>query len=90
MIDSRLVTLSTDHLALSATYLLEPASVAGFSRAFESLRASYPGLRLLLSGPWPPYSFVSTADDRPLLGAGTWNLSSVARAVVGKCTNSGD
>jgi len=54
--------LPTSHLALRAAYLLEPSRVGAFRGAFEEVRQARPYLRLLLSGPWPPYSFVTPQD----------------------------
>ena len=56
------VVLPTSHLALRAAYLLEPSRVGAFRGAFEEVRQARPYLRLLLSGPWPPYSFVTPQD----------------------------
>jgi hypothetical protein len=50
-----------------AAFLVAPADLGAFRGAFEALRASLPaslpGTRLLLSGPWPPYSFVTQPHD---------------------------
>ncbi len=43
---------------LSLYFLVQRAMVASFRRAFRSLSATEPA-RLLLSGPWPPYNFVT-------------------------------
>ena len=43
---------------LSAAYLVERDRVQSFSEAFERVRASFPELKFLLSGPWPPYNFI--------------------------------
>ncbi len=86
-IDSRPAILPTDCLAVSSTYLLEPTRVAGFRESFERLRAAHPALRFLLSGPWPPYSFVTPPNDRPLAGASLRDLSALASALVGQYTS---
>jgi|SRR5690348_1533227 len=49
----------TPRLALRATYLLEPDQVKDFKAVCGELRTSLPDLRFLVTGPWPPYSFVS-------------------------------
>jgi hypothetical protein len=49
-------------IAVRATYLLEPANVGDFRAAFEAIRPTRPELRLLLTGPWPPYSFVTNPE----------------------------
>ena len=51
---------AADRWLLSSAYLVPVAEVDGFRRAFESLEASHPELELLLTGPWPPYSFAPT------------------------------
>ncbi len=43
---------------LSATYLVEMDSVQSFRETFERVRVSFPELKFLLSGPWPPYNFI--------------------------------
>jgi len=47
-------------LALRAVHLLERAQVDAFGEAFDAARRRHAAeARLLLSGPWPPYSFVT-------------------------------
>ncbi|MBU0703233.1 MAG: GvpL/GvpF family gas vesicle protein [Chloroflexi bacterium] len=64
-------TLITPRLLLTAAYLVERDRVTAFQREVGGLNAAYPALRLLCTGPWPPYSFVTatvpTADgeERP-------------------------
>jgi hypothetical protein len=45
---------------LNWAFLLAPAEIAEFRAALERLHGdeAFPGLRLALTGPWPPYSFV--------------------------------
>jgi hypothetical protein len=54
--------LASERIACSAAYLVDPAAVPGFRRAFASLCSERPELDLVLSGPSAPYSFV--AEDR--------------------------
>jgi Gas vesicle synthesis protein GvpL/GvpF len=42
---------------LRAAYLVDRAAVADFVLAVGRLERDHPGLRLLCTGPWPPYSF---------------------------------
>lgn len=56
--DARRTVLPTTRLALRAAYLVDPARVPDFQMTFERTRRSRPELSFLLSGPWPPYSFV--------------------------------
>src|SRR5207248_4985702 len=61
-LDRRCSLLPTPRLAVRAAYLLEPGRVPAFQDAFAQLRRAHPDLRLLLSGPWPPYSFVTPPE----------------------------
>jgi hypothetical protein len=62
-------------MLLNAAYLIPREETAAFKRAFYQLKDSNPFLKFLLSGPWPPYNFVSVAlqppslDPSPLLNA---------------------
>ncbi len=47
--------------AIRAAYLVQPGQVQEVQRAIEAERQARPDLRWLVSGPWPPYSFVSGA-----------------------------
>lgn len=46
-------------MLLNGAYLVPVARVAGFHAAVAALTRSRPALRLELTGPWPPYSFVA-------------------------------
>lgn len=46
-----------DHELLRCAYLVERASVDGFRDAVAELQRDRSDLALLLTGPWPPYSF---------------------------------
>jgi hypothetical protein len=63
IIERRSVVAPSPRLLLRAAYLLDPSSVPPFLRAIEKLRAAHDDVRVLVSGPWPPYSFVSRAGD---------------------------
>ena len=52
--------LFTHRLLLTAAYLVKRQQMAAFNRQVEALSVTYPALRFLCTGPWPPYSFVST------------------------------
>jgi len=45
-------------MLLNAAYLLDRADGIGFSEAVAAVADARPELRLELTGPWPPYSFV--------------------------------
>jgi hypothetical protein len=57
-LERRASVLPTPRIAVRAAYLLESAGVSGFQKAFEGIRETRGDLRVLLTGPWPPYSFV--------------------------------
>ena len=42
---------------IRAAYLLDRAAVPGFAERVAQLQADTPALRLVCTGPWPPYSF---------------------------------
>ncbi|MGW2250714.1 GvpL/GvpF family gas vesicle protein [Kitasatospora sp. NPDC001660] len=44
-------------MVLNGSYLLDHADRQRFADAVAALAARHPGLRLELTGPWPPYSF---------------------------------
>ena len=44
-------------LVLNFCYLLERNKLSLFKRAYYRLRKAWPQVKILYSGPWPPYSF---------------------------------
>lgn len=54
----RMALLPTPRVALRATYLLDPSRLNAFTVAFETTMKARSDVRVLLTGPWPPYSFV--------------------------------
>lgn len=46
-----------DWLVLNGTYLVDDAGAGEFAAAVAELDRTVPGIRLELTGPWPPYSF---------------------------------
>ena len=50
----------------NAAYLLDAADGVSFTAAVAGHATAHPELRIDLTGPWPPYSFVSEDDDRHL------------------------
>lgn len=62
VLEHRCTILPTSRLVLRTAYLLEPARTPVFREAFDTLRPAYPHLRFLLSGPWPPYTFVTPME----------------------------
>jgi hypothetical protein len=57
--------LSGVHLPmlLNAAYLVDAADGAAFTAAVAGQATAHPGLRVELTGPWPPYSFADDGDD---------------------------
>jgi hypothetical protein len=60
--DCRHTYFPTRRLMLRSAYLVRPSRIEAFRQAFELLQREQHDARLLLSGPWPPYTFVSRAD----------------------------
>jgi Gas vesicle synthesis protein GvpL/GvpF len=56
--------LVTERLPLSAAYLVRRERVDEFRREVERLAAERPELRLLCTGPWPPYSFAGRDGEQ--------------------------
>ncbi len=61
-VEQRYRLLQLPRLAVRATYLVHPWQVKEAQQAVDELRQRHPDLRWLLSGPWPPYSFVTGAS----------------------------
>ena len=57
-LERKLSLLPTPHVAIRSAYLMDPAGVGVFKAVFEATRRVRDEVRLLLTGPWPPYSFV--------------------------------
>lgn len=55
----KLKRLRSENLLLDACYLLDKDKQEDFRRAFDRARNTCGDLKYLLSGPWPPYSFVA-------------------------------
>lgn len=51
--------LPTSRMLLAAAYLVDRDRVADVRAEADTLAAAFPALRLLLTGPWPPYHFVT-------------------------------
>ena len=57
-VDSTRRILPRPELPLTAAYLVRRDETDQFRRVVEGLSAAHPKLRLLCTGPWPPYHFV--------------------------------
>ena len=44
---------------MTAAYLVKRTEKAAFQREVESLGSARPELRLVCTGPWPPFNFVT-------------------------------
>jgi hypothetical protein len=49
----------TPHAVLTLSHLVARSAFDEYRARARTLRAELPGLRLLVSGPWPPYSFAA-------------------------------
>lgn len=58
VLDRRCSIAPTDRLALRAAFLIEPTRFDACRQAIAEVRRRHPDLRVLVSGPWSPYSFV--------------------------------
>lgn len=58
-IQRRRTLCPSDRLALRDVYLTTREWAGAFEKAAEVLRGRHTGAHLLVSGPWPPYSFVT-------------------------------
>lgn len=50
-------------IIVRAAYLLDPSSVSTFQATIDDLCRAGTDIRVLVSGPWPPYSFVTSASQ---------------------------
>ena len=57
------LTGNKEPMILNAAYLLDSARHEDFAGAVTALAGQHPGLRLELTGPWPPYSFAGTDEE---------------------------
>lgn len=62
-LDSRERVLATRRLLLTAAYLVEKDKVGVFGSEVDALAPGFSALRLLCTGPWPPYSFVTVSSS---------------------------
>ena len=57
-LERRVSLVPTPRVAVRTAYLLDPAGVGAFREAFDTMCRDRRDVHLLLTGPWPPYSFV--------------------------------
>jgi hypothetical protein len=61
-VDERSSVLPRPDTPVSAAYLVDRSRVRAFERRAAALRAERDDAELVLSGPWPPYSFSEDRD----------------------------
>jgi hypothetical protein len=54
-------------MVLNGAYLVDLTALDDFTAQVGALAGRHPGLRLELTGPWPPYSFVAERPTEPAL-----------------------
>ncbi|MBK8046201.1 MAG: GvpL/GvpF family gas vesicle protein [Anaerolineales bacterium] len=59
VVDARVTLLETERMLMKAAYLVRRDHLSTFMSHVNELRAGYPALAFLSTGPWPPYHFVS-------------------------------
>jgi hypothetical protein len=59
VLEERSEPLRTAHGLVSVAHLLHATAAVEYGAAIEGVRKQLPELRLLSTGPWPPYSFVA-------------------------------
>jgi len=62
------LTGSKAPMILNAAYLLEDERGEDFAAVVSALEGQHPGVKLELTGPWPPYSFAGTGEREELGG----------------------
>lgn len=80
-LDRRVSLVPTPRVALRTSYLLDAADVDAFRAAFDTMRREHGELRMLLTGPWPPYSFVRRAEGEDGTGPGD-RFAALARTLT--------
>jgi hypothetical protein len=62
------LTGSKAPMILNASYLLDDGRGEAFAAVVAALAEQQPGVRLELTGPWPPYSFAGAGEREELRG----------------------
>jgi hypothetical protein len=63
------LTGTRERMILNAAYLLDDGRGDDFAAAVSALAEQHPGVRLELTGPWPPYSFAGPGEEAERAGA---------------------
>ena len=69
-VDSTRRVLTTPQTLLVAAYLVPRDRTEPFRRRVEELGAAHPALRVVCTGPWPPYHFVPRLGEPPEVARG--------------------
>ena len=77
-LEQRYRVISLLRLAVRAAYLIQPGHIQNFQHAVDEMRQKQPDLRWLVSGPWPPYTFV-TGAGRPFQQGAGLKLDSIGK-----------
>ncbi len=62
-VEWRPIPAASGDVCVSMAFLLPRERLEAFREALAALRVARPGLDILCTGPWPPYSFVSAFDQ---------------------------
>ncbi len=57
--EKKMRILDTENLLLNASYLVEKKEELNFKEAFQNLREAFKEIKVLFSGPWPAYNFIT-------------------------------
>ena len=70
LLEQRYRVLSSPRFAVRAAYLVQPRHIQDIQHVVDKMREERPDLLWLLSGPWPPYTFITGAGKLFQEGAG--------------------
>jgi hypothetical protein len=63
--DATVTVASTPRLLLTAAYLVERDRIEAVERELAGLQSQHPDLTVVLTGPWPPYTFAIAEGGGP-------------------------
>jgi hypothetical protein len=69
-VDTTRRVLTTPQTLLVAAYLVRRDQTESFRRRVEEVGAAHPALRMVCTGPWPPYHFVPRLGEPPEVARG--------------------
>lgn len=62
--DCKFKKMSSQNIILDAVFLVEKPRITEFQLVIKSLKQQHDDLDFLLTGPWPPYSFINITIDQ--------------------------